>query len=242
MLAQEPVALTLRETLRRAAERNVESLAADERVAQALARVGPARGPLLPQLSAETSATRQTRDLEALGFPLPPGQTPLTPPFNTYDARLRLTQTLFDPAATRRLESARPGPARAEADRAETRQDHLARAATRYVQARRAGQAAALAGETVSLARATAALARERASEGTATALEADQADQSVIEAQAGLISAQLAQDQTRRDLLGTLAMPENTELRYGDDPLPSASTAPRENPRRGLRPGPMGS
>ncbi len=231
LAAQEPVVLNLRETLRRAAERNVESLAADQRVAQALARVDPARAPLTPQVSAGVSAARQTKNLEAMGFPLPRGQDPVTAPFSTYDARLRITQTLFDPAATRRLEAARRGQALAEADRARTRQDLLALAATDYVEARRAEETVGLAGESVSLAQAKASLARERSAEGTATSLEADEADQAVVEAQAGLISARLADGQARRDLLGTLSMPPDTELRFGDDPLPSASTGTRDNP-----------
>jgi outer membrane protein TolC len=232
LAAQEPARLTLREALRRTAERNVESLAADERVAQAAARMDPARAALKPQLSAGVSAVRQTRNLEAMGIPIPRGQDPLTPPFSTYDARLRLTQTLFDPAAFRRLESARRGRSLAEADRARARQDLLLLGGLSYIEARRTEEAFSLAQEAVALAQAKAALARERASAGTATALDADQAGQAVVQAQAREISSRLDRDQALRDLLGTLSLPEGTPVAFGDDPVPAEETAaPRENP-----------
>lgn len=228
--AQDIRELTLAGALRLALEQGPASRAADEAVARALARLEPARGALGPQASVGASATRQTRNLESMGIPLSPTADPVVGPFNTYDARLKVTQTLFDPAAVRRLRAAREGRALAEADRSRARQDLLALAARSFVEARRADGAARLAEKAEALARRQAAVARERSLAGTATRLEADRADQAVVEAEAVRVNADLNRAQARRDLMALLALPDTVDVRFAQEPPPAQTAGPAED------------
>src|SRR5262245_33239041 len=138
-----PLRLSLGEALRIAQERHVEVVVAEERVKQAISRISQARSGLLPQLSATASQNRQTRNLIAVGIEIP-GVNPLVGPFNSFDARLGLTQAIFDGAALERLRSARVGKALSLAEAEKTKQDVLALVATLYLEAKRAQESVSL--------------------------------------------------------------------------------------------------
>lgn len=67
-------------------------------------RVGQRRADLLPNLSGSATVTRQTLNLDEFGFP---GAAGVTNPFSIFNLRLRLQQTVFDPAAFARLSATR---------------------------------------------------------------------------------------------------------------------------------------
>src|SRR5262249_52692140 len=50
----------------------------------------------LPNASGRVSVAREKVNLEAFGFPLPAGFPAVVGPFNVYDARVLLTQSVFD--------------------------------------------------------------------------------------------------------------------------------------------------
>lgn len=103
VFADEVISLTFKQALNQAHEHHVNVELARERVNAALEERNQALSPLSPQLSASASEFRQTRNLEAQGIKLP-NQKRLVGPFNTFDARLELTQRLFDASTLSQLD------------------------------------------------------------------------------------------------------------------------------------------
>ena len=135
----DPLHLSLRDALVMAKTRHIDVIVGNERTQQALERLGQAVSTLLPHIRASASETRQTRNLQASGITLP-GRDPLVGPFNTFDARITLTQTLFDAGAIERFRAARIGKALSLAEYEQARQDAMALVAALYLDAQRAVQ------------------------------------------------------------------------------------------------------
>lgn len=95
-LTIEPLALSLTAAVQRALEHNLGLLLAEQRVTEAGGARWRALSELLPGVTGRLEASRQKVNLEAFGFPLPPGIPPVVGPFNVYDARVYLTQSIFD--------------------------------------------------------------------------------------------------------------------------------------------------
>ncbi|MBP7778905.1 MAG: TolC family protein [Acidobacteria bacterium] len=98
---REPLALSLREALSRALQFNLGLLLQEEAVQASHGARWRALADLLPQVSGSLSERRQVINLEAFGFPAP---DPIVGPFNVFDARIGLSQPIFDLSA---LSSAR---------------------------------------------------------------------------------------------------------------------------------------
>jgi outer membrane protein TolC len=94
--AGETLQLTALDAVQRALEHNLGALVAGQRVNEAEGARWRALGELLPNVSGRLSASRQKVNLEAFGFPLPPGIPPVVGPFNVYDARVFLSQSVYD--------------------------------------------------------------------------------------------------------------------------------------------------
>lgn len=132
------VRLSIRDVFKIAQERHADILMADERVQQALARAGQATAGLLPHVSGVLSGARQTRDLRGQGISLP--GDPHIGPFNSFDARMRMTQALLDPSAISRLEQATQGKQLSIAESRKVRNDVLALAAMLFINARQSNE------------------------------------------------------------------------------------------------------
>jgi outer membrane protein TolC len=93
--------LSLREAVDRAVEFNLGSVGLTAAVQQARGQTKVARSVLLPNLNASLSDTLQQTNLQALGlrlnFPVPGFSPPtIVGPFNFFDLRATLSQTVFD--------------------------------------------------------------------------------------------------------------------------------------------------
>ncbi|HEV8203967.1 MAG TPA: TolC family protein [Pyrinomonadaceae bacterium] len=93
--------LSLREAVDRALEFNLGAVGLTEAVRQARGQSKIARSALLPNLNASLSETVQQTNLQALGvrfnFPVPGFSPPtIVGPFNFFDLRASLTQTVLD--------------------------------------------------------------------------------------------------------------------------------------------------
>ncbi len=143
VFAQEPLRLNLSGALAMAQERHAQVIMADERVNQALARIEENRSSLLPQLTGSASQYRQTKDLRAVGTATA-GSDPHIGPFNSFDARIKLTQTIFDKTALERLKTAQDSHALSLAEYRQIKQDVLALVAALYVDARYSAESAKL--------------------------------------------------------------------------------------------------
>lgn len=95
----ENISLTIVDAIKRALEHNLGLLTAEEEVGRARGARWIALSDMLPNLDARVSDLRQKVNLAAFGFPLPSGIPAVVGPFNVFDARVYLRQSVFDLAA-----------------------------------------------------------------------------------------------------------------------------------------------
>jgi outer membrane protein TolC len=133
--AGEPLSLTLNDAVQRGLESNLAALVGREAVRQAEGAHNLARSTQLPAITAGLQASRQVIDLEAYGFPPPPGGSPLVGPFNVFDARLYLSQSLLDIEAVDRSRAGVAGVDAARFGASDTRESVVLGCASLYLRA-----------------------------------------------------------------------------------------------------------
>lgn len=106
------VRLSVSDAVARGLTQNLGALLGEQATRLADAGRWNALSALLPDVTAGVRETREKINLEAYGFPLPPGTNPLVGPFNVFDVRAYVVQNVFDYSA---IESARAGSAAATA-------------------------------------------------------------------------------------------------------------------------------
>jgi outer membrane protein TolC len=92
----EPVSLTIVDAIDRALSHNLGVLLADQEIGRARGARLRTLAELLPNVNGHVSETRQVLNLAAYGFPLPAGIPAIVGPFNLFDARVSLSQSVFD--------------------------------------------------------------------------------------------------------------------------------------------------
>src|SRR5262245_5238230 len=102
--APESLPLTLDEAIARGLKSNLTALRAEAAVGAAEGRRCEALSALLPTASADLLASRQVINLAAFGFTAP-GFPAIIGPFNLYDGRIRLSQSVVDLSAMDRSRS-----------------------------------------------------------------------------------------------------------------------------------------
>ncbi len=182
------------------------------------ARVRQARASLLPNLSLTGSWVNRTFNPQTLGFQLPGLSLPsLVPPFNAYDGRARVTQTLFDLSSVSRVSAARGQLNAANAERSaviETAAQNVALAYTRAARAEAvvaARQAdSALAAELVGLA-----VAQQQA--GVSASIDVTRAKTQLADAAGRLVVAENQLDRAKIDLARALGIEPSTPITLTD-------------------------
>src|SRR2546427_417260 len=204
------------------------------RTNEADARVRQARAALLPSLSVSGAWLNRTFNSKSLGIEFPDlPTTPPTPavpelvgPFNNYDARFNVTQTLFDWSSVRRVRAAGAQADGSRAERGVTVEASVLTAAIAYVRAVRsqavvgARQAdSAIAAELVGLAEA------QRAA-GVSPAIDVTRARAQLATAQGAPPVAQKQLDRGRIDVTRAPGLDPPTPLAFLDSLAPSLGTA----------------
>src|SRR3989442_7483763 len=137
-----PLRLSFAEAVRRAAGTAPAVELAGLRTDEARARVGQARAALLPNLAASAGWVYRTFNKNSLGIKFPSvggfSLPDLIGPFNTYDTRLQLSQTLLDFSSMGRVRAARAQVASAGAQGGAVSEGAAAGAAAAYLRAARA--------------------------------------------------------------------------------------------------------
>lgn len=219
--AQEPVSLTLGRAVAVAADTAPAVQLAALRAAEADQRVRETRGALLPSLSAAVSEDRRTSNLETFGFslPLPPGESidPKIGPVDVFDARLRASTPLFDPAGIARVRAVRAAAEGTRADQAAAAETSAQRAALAYVQAERAGATVAARREDVRLAGELVTLAQAQLDRGVATALDVTRARTQLAAAQGLLSVAENQLQQAKLALTRAMGVAPTTAVTIAD-------------------------
>lgn len=93
------ISITIGDAIGRALDRNLGLLLAEHRTVRARGARSVALSELLPEVNGQIGERRQVVNLAAFGFPLPAGTPALVGPFNIFDARVSLTQSVFDAKA-----------------------------------------------------------------------------------------------------------------------------------------------
>jgi outer membrane protein TolC len=217
--AQQPVGadstirLSLGEAVRLAAKQNVAVESARYRVQSAQARVTERRADLLPNVSGAASERRNTLN-SAAAFPIElpmPGidsRGSILGPLDVFDARARVSQSVFDPAARARVQSARTGVAAADADVGQTADLAASAAANAYLSVLRADAVYRARLQDSTLASELLRIARDQLSAGTGVALDVTRARSQLTSSRSQLILARNERDRTRIDLARTLSLP----------------------------------
>jgi outer membrane protein TolC len=231
----QPPTLSYEQAVRLAIENNLATLRAHERRNEARGQQEQARAPLLPNISGEAYQASLTQNLVALGFQ--PGTFPgfnktFLGPFKNFDARLFLSQRVFDLSAIRNYQAGKAGVRVAELQEALAREQVASRTGISYLEALRADRAVVAAQANVELARALLQLAQDQRNAGVATGVDVTRAQTRLAEQQVGLAQAQTDSEQARLNLQRLIGLPLGSpltltdQLRFVEDPLPSIDTA----------------
>jgi outer membrane protein TolC len=94
-----PITLTIVEAVTRALAHNLGVLMADQDTSEAAAERAMTLSRMLPNLNGSLSQARRKSSLEAFGLPLGPDFPRVVGPYNVFDARVFLTQSIFDASA-----------------------------------------------------------------------------------------------------------------------------------------------
>src|SRR5262245_17978521 len=181
--AQQPLALSLKQAVNAALEPdgNVRLQLAREAVRQAEAHAAQVRADLLPDISAAVGQQSQTRSLTEFGLDsrtLASGlQLPnLVGPYNTFDARGKMSQKLFDLSSVRRYLAAKVGTNAARDDSETAREAASGEVARAYLFAVKAQALVETASANVDLSDALLRLASSQKEAGTGTGIEVTRA------------------------------------------------------------------
>ena len=220
-----------------APEGNTRVQLAGEAGKQAQSRSAQARAALLPGLDSYVTEQNQTRNLAAFGIqiqiPIPGFYFPtVVGPYNTFDARVQATQTVFDFAAIRRFQASRAGIRAADAETDSARDQISGQVASLYMSALAAQAHVEAAQANVDLSQATAKLADNRKNAGTGTGIEVTRALVEIANARQLLLVAQNNERQARLQLLRAIGVRLDTQVELTekltytpveDVPLPKA-------------------
>ena len=188
---------------------------------EARARVREARAPLLPGFSATGSWVNQTLNPDAFGFRslnipgFPSGRR--IGPFDLVDARLRVTQTLFDYAGMARVRAARFQLAGVQADSGLAAESAVQAAAVAYLRALRARAIVAARLADSALAAELVRLAQAQLDAEVGTAIDVTRARTQLVTAAGGLVLARNLEARARIDLARVLGLEPDTPLRLTD-------------------------
>jgi outer membrane protein TolC len=216
-----PVRLSFAEAVRRAAGQGQDApppvvAVAGFRTDAATARVRQARSGLLPNLSVSGSWANRNFNSKAQGISFP-GVPTIIGPFNAYDGRVRVTQTLFDFSILGRVSAAKRQASAAGADRSAVVEASAQNVALAYARATRAQAVvnareadSALAAELVTLA-----VAQQQA--GVSASIDVTRARTRLAEAAGRLVVAENQLDRARIDLARSLGLDPATPVELTD-------------------------
>jgi len=222
----QPVRLSIGDAARLAARQSNGVQTAEQRVAEAVARVRQSRAALLPELSANALQSGRTFNSVTFGISLPsaPGQPPLfnpdgevLGPVNTLDLRGRVQTNIVDPAAIARVRSAQTAADAARADIGNAGDLAASQAAVAYIRVQRGNaQLNARLADSV-LARELLSIAQSQLEAGVGVALDVTRAQSQLAGVRAQLISARNERDRAQLDLRRALNLSLDTPVELTD-------------------------
>lgn len=202
------------------------------RIDEAGARVRQAAAYRWPTLSGDAGWLNRTFNKKSFGIPLNfPGLPDLIGPFDIYDARLYVQQSLVDLAGRARVRAARAQVTGATAERGVVTETATQIAALAYLRAVRAAALVTARIADSALAAELVGLARAQKDAGVSAAIDVTRARTQLVAAEGALIVARNQLDRGRIDLARALGLDPATAIALTDTlaaALP-VSEAPRE-------------
>jgi len=232
-----PPGLTLAQAIDQALKNNLQTNLARERTNESRAQRGIGLSALLPNVSGAAYQMNLTENLAAQGLTSStfPGIPAFIGPFNRFDARFEMVQSLFNLASIRRYQASRYGVQLAEQQRRLAEQQVTTATALAYVGVLETGQSVAAAESNVQLARRLLDLAANQRNAGIATGLDVARAETRLASQQVQLAQAKTNLDTARLSLLRVIGSPLNAQLspadamRFDPQPPPEAGAAIRQ-------------
>jgi outer membrane protein TolC len=215
-----PSALSVNQAIILAIENNLATLLAQERSNEARGFEKESRADLLPNISGAAYQASITENLAALGFT--PGRFPgftstFIGPFNNFDARVRLEQTIFSLNAWRTFQAGRAGVRVAEMQEDLAREQVATGAALAYLELMRADRSVAAAQANVALAQTLLKLAQDQRDAGIATGVDVTRAESRLAQEQVRLTRAETDAEEGRLQLQRIVGLPLGSTLRLTD-------------------------
>jgi outer membrane protein len=235
---QAPSTLGLEQAIQIAIENNLSTLLAREREREAEGLRTQSRAGLLPNVSGTAYQANLTQNLAALGFQ--PGTFPgitntFIGPFNNFDARARLVQSIFSLSAIRNYRVGKEGVRVAALQESLAREQVATFTALTYLEALRSGRDVEAAQSDVDLAQTLLTLAQDQHTAGVATGVDVTRAETRLAQTRVRLSQSQTASEQAVLNLQRVVGLPLGSTLaltdplRFTNDPLPSIETAVEE-------------
>lgn len=226
-----PTVVGVRQAIEATIETNLAGKLAKADTDAARAQVLQAASALLPNILGTVSQSRTFEEnLVAAGLsggPIPA----MIGPFNTFDARLHLTQTVFDLSLIKRYQAAGAGRELAARQEEVVREQLAQAAALSYVEAQRARKAVAAAQADVTLAASLLSLAQDQNKQGLSTGVDVVRAKTRASDAAVALLRAQVAQRNADLRLKRLAGWPLSQEIELSDALHPTpAALAPLES------------
>jgi outer membrane protein len=230
-----PASLSLEQAIQLAIQNNLATLLAQERTREARGFERQSLAGLLPNIAGTAFQANVTQNLAALGFQ--PGTFPgitntFIGPFNNFDARARLVQTIFSLSAIRNFQAGRAGVRLAEEQRGLAREQVAVATALTYLEVLRSDRSVAAARANVELAQTLLTLARDQRNAGVATGVDVTRAETRLAQEQVRLAQAETSSEQARLNLQRVVGLRLGTELtltdplRFTTEPLPTIEAA----------------
>ena len=168
--------LSLRQAKALAVQEQVQLKGAQEQTIEMRAHSDETVAGYRPSLEFKASQVRQTENLKAMGFDFV-GFPTMVGPFNTFDARVRLTQRVFDLSLLRNIDAAGHAVNAAQLHTQAIAQQVAGAAAFAYVEAQRSAQAVLAANANLELSASLLRLAQDQHKAGLGTGVDVVRAE-----------------------------------------------------------------
>jgi outer membrane protein TolC len=222
----EPVRLSLGDAARRAARQSNTVQGAEQRVAEAQARVTQAKAALYPDFSATVVPSGRTFNSVTFGITIPPapGQQPLfnpdgqvLGPVNTTDLRGHVSTNIFDYSVLQRVRTAQTSANAARADVSTAGDLAALQAADAYIRVLRTNAQLQARLADSALARDLVTIAQSQLEAGVGVALDVTRAQTQLAGVHSQLILARNDRDRAQLDLRRTLNLSLDTRVDLTD-------------------------
>jgi len=218
-----------------ATQNNLATLLARERKLEARGLEKESLAGLLPNISGVAYQANLTVNLAALGFQpgtFPGFGSPFIGPFNNFDARFRLQQTIFSLSAIRTYQAGRAGVRVTELQEDLAREQVAIFTALTYLEVLRSDREVLAVLADVELATALQVLALDQRAAGVATGVDVARAETRLAQQQVRLAQSQTALEEARLQFQRVVGLPLGSQLtltdtlRFSSETLPAIESA----------------